>query len=156
MSKVVNLIILGEPMGKQRPRYSMFNGIVRTYTPQKTINYESLIVHEYNSKYGKQVFGIGEPVKATINAYYGLAKADFGKKGLTKSGKEKMSMGFSTQKVDIDNVVKIVLDALNSICYNDDKQVVELYCSKKWTLDSPRVEITLESAYEIEREKMLC
>ena len=49
----VDLTILGEPMGKQRPRYSNYGGFVRTYTPQKTINYESLIAHEYNEKYGK-------------------------------------------------------------------------------------------------------
>ena len=51
----VDLTILGEPMGKQRPRYSNYGGFVRTYTPQKTINYESLIAHEYNEKYGKVV-----------------------------------------------------------------------------------------------------
>ena len=140
----VELTILGEPMGKQRPRYSQYNGIVRTYTPQKTINYESLIAHEYNSKYGKLMFEKDIPVKATIIAYFGLTKSDYGKKGLNKSGREKMSIGYATKHLDLDNIIKIVLDALNSICFFDDKQVVCVESSKFYTLETPRVEIMLE------------
>lgn len=144
----VELVILGEPVGKQRPRYSSYGGYVRTYTPQKTINYESLIAHEYNEKYGTLMFPQGVPVKATIKAYFGLTKGDFGKKGLNKSGRAKMAMVYCTLKCDIDNIIKSVLDSLNSICYFDDKQVVEITSSKAWTLESPRVEIILESLVE--------
>lgn len=145
---MVRLEILGEPMGKQRPRYSMYGGIVRTYTPQKTINYESLIVHEYNEKYGKLMFDREEPIKATIIAFFGLSKQDYGKKGLSKSGREKMEMGYCTKHVDLDNVCKLVLDALNSICYVDDKQVVVIESEKHWTTETPRVEITLSKIGE--------
>lgn len=145
MSRIVQLTILGEPMGKQRPRYSSYGGFVRTYTPQKTINYESLIAHEYNEKYGKLMFDRDEPIKAYITAYFGLTKADFGKKGLNKSGREKIQSVYSTKHLDIDNVIKIVLDALNSICFVDDKQVVAVESSKVYTLETPRVEIILES-----------
>jgi len=44
---MIELIIPGKPMGKQRPRV-MRNGI--TYTPKETVNYETLI---------KQLFAIG-------------------------------------------------------------------------------------------------
>ena len=145
MSKIVELTILGEPIGKQRPRYSMYNGIVRTYTPQKTINYESLIVHEYNEKYGTLSFDRDIPVSISINAYFGLSSVDFGKKGLTISGRAKMEMGYCTKHIDLDNIVKVVMDALNSICYVDDKQVVEIIAQKHWTMETPRVEIIMES-----------
>ena len=145
MSKEVYLTILGEPMGKQRPRYSMYNGNVRTYTPQKTINYESLIAHEYNEKYGQLVFDREEPVRVRICAYFGLSKADYGKKGLNKSGREKVEMGYCTKHLDLDNIIKIVLDALNSICYVDDKQVVIIESEKHWTTETPRVEIILSN-----------
>lgn len=144
MNNVVKLTILGDPMGKQRPRYSVKNGIVRTYTPQKTINYESLIVHEYNQKYGKLMFDRDTPVSVIINAYFGLSQQDYGKKGLNKSGREKMSMGYCTKHLDLDNICKIVLDALNSICYVDDKQVVVINSCKFWTQETPRVEIYIE------------
>lgn len=145
---IVQLTILGDPMGKQRPRYSTYGGYVRTYTPQKTINYESLIAHEYNEKYGKLMFNRETPIKAYIHAYFPLSKGDYGKKGLNKSGREKMSMVYCTKHLDIDNVIKIVLDALNSICYVDDKQIVSVESSKSWTLETPRVEIILESLGE--------
>ena len=32
---------------------------------------------------------------------------------------------------DIDNVLKAVMDALNGVAYEDDKQVVEVIC-RKW------------------------
>ena len=143
MTKVVKLTILGEPMGKQRPRYSTYNGYVRTYTPQKTINYESLIAHEYNANYGKLMFEENEPLIVSITAYFGLSKGDYGKKGLNKSGREKIAMGYCTKHLDLDNIAKIVLDSLNSICFRDDKQVVVLNCYKYWTQETPRVEITI-------------
>lgn len=141
---MVQLVILGDPMGKQRPRYSSYGGFVRTYTPQKTINYESLIAHEYNCKYGRLIFDKDVCVRATINAYFGLNKNDYGKNGLNKSGREKISIGYSTKHTDIDNIVKIVLDALNSICFYDDKQIVSVIANKYYTLETPRVEIMLE------------
>lgn len=141
----VELNILGDPMGKQRPRYSSYGGFVRTYTPQKTINYESLIAYAYNQKYGKLMFDKNIPIKATITAYFGLSKTDYGKKGLNKSGKEKMEIGYAMKKPDIDNIVKVVLDALNSICFVDDNQISCVVSNKLYTLETPRVEIKLES-----------
>lgn len=148
MSKV-ELVIYGDPMGKQRPRVSMYNGIVRTYTPEKTTNYENLIKHEYTSKYDRQVFIHGEPISAKVIAYFGLNNGDFGKKGLNKSGREKISGVFATIKPDIDNCLKCVFDALNTICYPDDNQIVQVSASKCYTLETPRVEITLESLREL-------
>lgn len=147
MSKV-ELTILGTPVGKQRPRVSMANGIVRTYTPNKTTNYETLIAHEYMSKYKGQMFEINEPIYAIVKAYFGLNKSDYGKKGLNKSGREKISQQFSTTHIDIDNILKSVFDALNKICYPDDKQIVRVISTKEWTMETPRVEIVLESGYE--------
>lgn len=148
----VELTILGDPLGKQRPRVSMANGVVRTYTPQKTTNYESLIAHEYMSKYEGRTFDINEPIKAVVQMYFGLNKGDYGKKGLNKSGKAKIDSGFATTKVDIDNCLKSVFDALNSICYPDDKQIALVLAYKKYTLGTPRVEIVLESLKDENRE----
>ena len=54
-------------------------------------------------------------------------------------------MGYCTKHIDLDNIVKVVMDALNSICYVDDKQVVEIIAHKYWTMETPRVEIKMES-----------
>ena len=153
MKKIVELTILGEPLGKQRPRVSMANGVVRTYTPTKTTNYETLVAHEYMSKYGKMVFGREEPIKAIIDIYFPLNKGDFGKKGLNKSGRAKISGRFATIKSDIDNILKCLFDALNTIAYPDDKQIVEVHAYKMYTLESPQVHIVLESLGEQNEEQ---
>ena len=48
------------------------------------------------------------------------------------------------KKPDADNVAKIVLDSLNKIAYEDDKQVVELTVIKRWTFDNERIEFEVE------------
>ena len=144
MSKV-ELTLLGTPVGKQRPKVSMANGVVRTYTPTKTMNYEILVAHEYMSKYKGQMFSINEPIYAIVKAYFGLNKGDYGRKGLNKHGREKIEQGFATTHIDIDNILKSVFDALNKICYPDDKQIVSVIATKEWTTETPRVEIYLES-----------
>lgn len=145
MSKLVQLTILGEPQRKERPRYSTYNGYVRTYTPEKTRNYEAIIRHEYTAQYGKLMFDRDEPITVVINAFFGLAKADYSTKGLSKSGREKMETGYCTKHKDLDNIIKIILDALNGCCYLDDKQVVVVNACKFWTMYTPRVEIIIES-----------
>ena len=140
----VELVILGEPECKQRPRYSLHNGIVRTYTPSKTTNYEAVIRHEYTQKYGTLLFDMDTAVKVSVVAYFGLSKVDFCKKGLSKSGKDKMEMVYCTKHKDLDNIIKICLDSLNGVCYRDDKQIVSINACKKWTLNDPRVEIIIE------------
>ena len=48
-----------------------------------------------------------------------------------------------SKKPDIDNVLKLVLDALNEVAYKDDTQVIEVECKKFFSIN-PRIEITLE------------
>lgn len=47
------------------------------------------------------------------------------------------------KKPDIDNIAKAVLDALNSVAYRDDTQIVELQIRKQYS-EKPRLEICME------------
>ena len=47
------------------------------------------------------------------------------------------------KKPDIDNVVKIIMDALNGAAYKDDKQVVSVFESKFYD-DDPKVIVEVE------------
>ena len=40
---------------------------------------------------------------------------------------------FPTKKPDIDNIEKIIEDALNGLAYKDDSQIVEVFKRKIWT-----------------------
>ena len=59
--------------------------------------------------------------------------------------KNQMNLGQikATKKPDIDNVIKSVLDGLNGVAYEDDKQVVKLTANKYYGVQ-PRVEITIK------------
>ena len=138
---MVELVILGEPQRKQRPRFNRNTGVA--YTPSQTLNYENLIKHEYMSKYGKMEFGENDCIEATIVAYFKMPKTDFNKNGLSKSGKEKGNKGFRCNtRADLDNIAKICLDALNGIAYPDDRQISSLIVVKYWAKE-PKVTITL-------------
>jgi Holliday junction resolvase RusA-like endonuclease len=125
--------IPGEPMGKQRPKF----GKGFTYTPEKTVNYETLVKMEYHNQVGKMLDG---EIKATINAFYAIPKSASKK----KSDLMCIRAIRPTKKPDMDNIAKIVLDSLNGIAYKDDSQVVDLVVRKYYS-DVPGVTVILEN-----------
>ena len=151
---IVKLKILGDPMGKQRPKFSNAGGFVKTYTPKETTNYESLVVAEYRKNHKEKVFKPHEEIWATIIAYFKIPKQHYryhkrtNSVDLDKDG-ELMKIGVlrPLKKPDTDNIAKICLDALNDIAYPDDSQITTLLVIKQYS-EEPRVEITLESKGE--------
>ncbi|MCC0681076.1 RusA family crossover junction endodeoxyribonuclease [Clostridioides sp. ES-S-0005-03] len=130
----INFTIDGEPIGKERPRMNTY--AKRTYTPNKTKDYENLIKWLYQSKVKYYFEGY---IKMTLRCYYSIAKSNSKK---VKEQKRNNALRPS-KKPDIDNVVKIVADALNEIAYKDDTQIVEVVASKYYS-DKPRIEVVLE------------
>lgn len=129
----VNFIIDGKPQGKGRPRLSYG----RIKTPEQTVMYENYIKLLYKSSVKKYFEG---PIKMTIIAYYSIAKSDSKKR---KEQKLKGEIRPYNIKPDIDNVVKVICDALNEIAYHDDTQIVSLKVGKYFS-DKPRVEVQIE------------
>lgn len=146
----IKFVVYGDPMGKQRPKFSTNNGYVRTYTPKETETYESKVVNAFKSVINpdvldKPIFEPKQEVWATITAYYKLQKEHYKKLGINQKGLDKLNGLINpTQKPDCDNIAKICLDALNGIAYYDDSQVIGLCVIKRYA-EAPRVEITLES-----------
>lgn len=131
----MKLIIYGEPAAKQRPRL----GKGYTYTPTKTVNYETLVRQIYIQHYpGKQLDG---ELIMHIRAYFGIPKS------ASRIKREQMLSGRirPTKRPDWDNVGKIVSDALNGLAYHDDSQIVTATV-EKWYGERPRVEIEIEEA----------
>ncbi|MCC0627793.1 RusA family crossover junction endodeoxyribonuclease, partial [Clostridioides sp. ES-S-0171-01] len=67
----VNFTIDGEPVGKGRPRMNTY--AKRTYTPNKTKNYEDLIKWLYQSKVKYHFTGY---IKMTLRCYYSITKSN--------------------------------------------------------------------------------
>ena len=127
----MKLIIPGEPCAKQRPKFG--NG--RTYTPQKTVNYETLVKQLYISATKEYHDGA---LRLVVNAFFTIPKST------SKKKREKMLQGIirPTKRPDWDNIGKIVSDALNTIAYHDDSYIVDARV-RKWYSDTPRVEVEI-------------
>jgi len=127
----VKLVIPGEPCAKQRPRL----GKRHTYTPDKTVNYETLVKQLYITQGHERLEGA---LKMTVNAFFSIPKS------ASKKNREKMLRGEirPTKRPDWDNVGKIISDALNEMAYKDDCQIVDATV-RKWYSDNPRVEVEI-------------
>ena len=121
-----SFVIMGEPQGKGRPRFSVAGGHVKTRTPEKTASYENLIRVEYMRQCGDFRFDDNDMLGVEILAVYGVPKSDSKKKALEKEDGDLRP----TKKPDMDNVMKVVADALNGYAYRDDTQIVDAMVRK--------------------------
>lgn len=131
-------VIYGEPVSKGRPRFSNRGGFVRAYTPQKTVAYENLVKLSYQQQIGNAGFLQGG-IKAEIKAFFSIPKST-SKKLKTSMATERINV---LKKPDCDNIAKIILDSLNKIAYDDDKQIADLKVEKYYS-EIPRVEVELK------------
>ena len=122
--------------GKARPRMSTRTG--KAYTPTKTKIYEYALRQWFIIKYPnfKPIEG---RARIEITAYLEIPKST------SKAKKEEMLVNniSPTKKPDIDNIVKVVLDAMNKFAYKDDTQVVELIAKKKYAA-IPKIVVKIE------------
>lgn len=133
--------VLGEPAGKGRPRFSTRGPYVKTYTPEKTVNYETLVKLEYRRQCRDYKFDKDVPLDVRITAYYGIPKSASKKKSQLMRERRIRPM----KKPDFDNIGKIVCDSLNEIAYHDDAQIVDAQVRKFYS-DDPRVVVTIQEA----------
>jgi Holliday junction resolvase RusA-like endonuclease len=103
---MINFIIPGEPTAKQRPKHG--NGF--TYTPTKTVNYETLVKEIFATRFPNHQLLEG-PLKLSVIAYFTIPESG-GKK--VREQKRNGTLR-PVKKPDWDNIGKIVSDALNTI-----------------------------------------
>jgi Holliday junction resolvase RusA-like endonuclease len=118
-SKVVRFTVFGEPRSKQRPRVTRYGA----YTPKETLEAETRFQEVWRSLNT-------EPFQYNI-----LVAIDF--------------FNGNRRRRDLDNMAKLVLDALNKEAYADDHQIVALELRKFYSSkDRARTEITLTEVVE--------
>lgn len=134
---MIKFTVLGEPRGKGRPRFSRKSG--RPYTPDKTVSYENLITTEYRRQVGDK--GLDGDLDMRIIAYFGIPKS------ASKRKRQQMEAGElrPAKKPDMDNIMKVVADALNAVAYRDDAQVVDCQLRKFYS-NQPRIDVLIQSA----------
>ena len=110
--------IPGNPRPKERPRLARG----RTYTPSGTVIAELSVLAAFNAAYP-----LWEPIDKTVKIDL---KASFYRD--------------SKRVVDVDNLAKLIQDALNKKAFVDDSQVFDLH-GHKWftTKDRARTEVVI-------------
>lgn len=129
--------VIGDIKGKARPRINTYTGAA--YTPGNTKDYENLVKQYFKIKYPRYIPLEGR-VSVKIYAYFDIPKTT------TKKDRELINEGklSPTKKPDIDNIVKIVLDALNKMAFKDDNQITKLEVEKIYTTGEEKVKIVIE------------
>lgn len=137
----VKFVVLGEPQGKGRPRFSKVGNNVKTRTPDETIIYENLIRSEYQRQCGSARFEDEAQLDVRILAFYPVPSS-------VSKKKRRMMLDHQIRpgkKPDWDNIGKVVTDSLNQIAYRDDAQVVDAQV-RKFFSEQPRIEVTIQAA----------
>lgn len=116
-----SITIPGAMRGKQRARVTRFG----TYTPAQTVAAEKAIGFAARTT-GAPV--LGGPVALDVRVVVEPPKSWSKKQRAAAIEGER----FPTTKPDLDNVVKLIGDALNGIAWNDDQQVVQVSAGKKY------------------------
>lgn len=111
--KIFSATFEGNPVPKGRPRMTKTG---HAYTPQTTRDFEKAVALWAKANFkGKPSL---KPLKAVMNFYIKRAKTNKTKQ--------------HTQRPDIDNYMKAVLDGMQGVVFEDDSQVFEIFATKTW------------------------
>ena len=151
--KQIRFEVPGAPFGKERPKFARRGNYTKTYTPKKTLQHEKEVVtytpkktlqHEkevvaaYMEVAKGRKFEKGTPLDIRIIAYYPIPKSTSKKKQ-----REMLEHRLRpTVKPDLDNVAKLVYDALNGVAWYDDNAIVDTQVRKFYS-DMPRVDVSI-------------
>ena len=138
--KILKFTIPGPPVGKGRPRFVRATG--RTYTPEKTANFETLVRWEYHRQCGGDRMRDGAQIGIRIEALFAIPKSK--PKKVQRAMEDGVIM--HTHKPDSDNVLQAVADALNHIAYQDDSAIAYAEVIKRYSR-TPETRVTI---YEME------
>lgn len=128
---VIRCVHGGEPVPKQRPRFSPRNS--RVYTPGSTRDHETALAVIARVQLG--------PCEADSVWAFGIRAIFYVQ---------------TFQRKDVDNMLKVVLDGMNKIVFADDSQVKELMGWSVIDHEHPRTEFVVYRLYEIDREEGFC
>jgi len=142
MTFMVTFKVDGTPVPKGRARYARRGNYISTYTPEKTRTYETLIKDS-----AIEAMGASEALQTPVSLYLYIRvpiPASATKKRLQAiaSGEEK-----PTKKPDASNILKSVEDAMNSVVYKDDSQIVNIHITKVYS-SVPGVDICVKECLE--------
>ena len=133
MAERVELLLIGDPTPKARPRVVRRGDTVQTYTPRPTVLAMGDIRRLYITRYGEQVtFGKGVPVRLMVTFTFARPPSAPKKRR------------YPAVKPDVTNLLQLVADALSKWAITDDAQIVEVLARKGYG-PLPQTHIVVEA-----------
>lgn len=135
---MIEIVLLGAPRGKERPRLTKLG---HAYTPENTRNYEAALKFA-----AQQVMGDRPPLDGPLSVLIDVAVPI--PQSWSKKNRVAALCGalFPTKKPDWDNFAKVI-DALNLVVWIDDAQVVDGRVRKRYS-EKPGMTIRVERAVD--------
>jgi len=119
--------IFTKAIPKGRPRFSKYG----VYTPARTVKLENEIKNVVRK----------QRLLNKVNIHTGMVKL-----AVYFEFKRPKKTLLPCPRSDIDNLAKLVLDALNGVLYTDDKLVCKLTAAKRWS-DKDKITIEIDPLY---------
>lgn len=136
----VEICVMGEPVAQGRPRFSQVCGHVTARDPEKSKNYKALVRSEAQRIYemDKAFTPIDGPCDMILTVGRSVPKS---------WSKKKQAMAIKgeirpTSKPDLDNYIKGILDAINTVIVKDDSRVIGINAIKIYQTN-PGVDIVI-------------
>jgi Holliday junction resolvase RusA-like endonuclease len=126
-------VIPGKPYPLKRPRRASFGGM---FDPKENTEAKALVAQIARLAIRRPIEG---PVVLCATFLFERPKSHYG-----KSLKASAPI-FHTQRPDVDNLIKTVLDGLNGIAWKDDAQVVEVRGRKEWSDGAAQTNVGIET-----------
>ena len=133
----IEFIVPGQPVAKQRPKFARRGAFVTTYTPEKTINYESLV-----SLAASSAMNGARPIDGPVDLLVEINLQIPASASKKQQALMAQNIILPTKKPDGDNVLKAVKDAINGVVWRDDAQVVDGRYSKRYSV-TPGVRVVV-------------
>ena len=119
----------GKPRGKDRPRFSKKTG--RTFTTPETKMAEAAIVRAWEQSSAEMIDGA---VWLSLDIVVSRPNSHYKKNGELNTEGLRYPLPIK-QKPDVDNCLKLVMDALNGVAYFDDVRVIKVIVTRVWGND---------------------
>jgi Holliday junction resolvase RusA-like endonuclease len=132
---VIEIVLLGKPVAKGRPRFNTETGIA--YTPEKTVKYETMLRFT-----AQQVMGTRPPLEGPLRISMSIVApipASWPKK---KQAAARSGELLPTGKPDLDNLMKVI-DSANMVVWVDDSQITDARITKTYG-DKPGLWLRVE------------
>lgn len=153
MSSRIRFVVYVDPQPKLRPRFNMMSR--RVYTPEKVHSFQNEVRQQVVLAYGDSVeypiFSVDVPLSVDLDFISKLPKVHPGSK-ISHS----LGLHWRGNGDDIDNLAKSVMDGLNGVLWEDDRQIVEMRMRKLFASRKRRPNDSLDVFVDSDDRPRVC